>query len=50
MAETRRVVLGPTRRNLVVIESGLSEGDRLIVVGQKSVAGGDRIRIVGEGG
>ncbi|HSH75876.1 MAG TPA: efflux RND transporter periplasmic adaptor subunit, partial [Longimicrobiales bacterium] len=50
VAEMRRVELGPTRRNLVVVESGLAEGDRLIVVGQKSVAGGDRIRIVDERG
>lgn len=48
IAETRNVVLGPTRRNLVVIEEGVMPGDRLIVVGQKSVAGGDRINIVGQ--
>jgi RND family efflux transporter MFP subunit len=48
LAEARPVVLGPTRRNLVVIAEGVSAGDRLIVVGQKSVAGGDRINIVGE--
>jgi membrane fusion protein (multidrug efflux system) len=46
-AEARSVVLGPRRRNLVVIESGLEAGDRLIVVGQKSVENGDHIRIVG---
>ena len=48
VAETRDVVLGPTRRNLVVIEEGVMPGDRLIVVGHKSVAGGDRINIVGQ--
>ena len=48
-AEQRVVVLGPTRRNLVVIEDGLVAGDRLIVVGQKSVAAGDRINVVGDG-
>ena len=48
VAETRPVELGPTRRNLVVIEEGVSAGDRLIVVGHKSVAGGDRINIVGQ--
>ena len=47
-AEVRTVELGPTRRNLVVIESGVSLGERLIVVGQKSVANGDRVRVVGE--
>lgn len=47
VAEAREVVLGPTRRNLVVIESGVATGERLIVVGQKSVANGDRINIVG---
>jgi len=48
IAEVRPVVLGPTRRNLVVVEDGVSAGDRLIVVGQKSVASGDRINIVGQ--
>jgi len=48
IAEVRPVVLGPTRRNLVVVEEGVSAGDRLIVVGQKSVANGDRINIVGQ--
>jgi hypothetical protein len=47
VAEVRTVVLGPRRRNLVVIESGLAAGERLIVVGQKSVENGDHIRIVG---
>jgi len=50
VAEVRRIVLGPTRRNLVVAESGLEAGERLIVVGQKAVEDGDRINIVGEGG
>jgi len=49
VAEARDVVLGPARRNLVVIEDGLHAGDRLIVVGHKEVEDGDRIRIVGEG-
>jgi RND family efflux transporter MFP subunit len=47
-AEVRPVELGPTRRNLVVIESGLVLGERLVVVGQKSVSHGDRVRVVGE--
>lgn len=49
VAEVRPVTLGPTRRNLVVAESGIQAGDRLIVVGQKAVEDGDRINIVGEG-
>ncbi len=47
VARVRRVVLGPTQNNEVVIESGLDGGDRLIVVGHKSVADGDRINVVG---
>jgi RND family efflux transporter MFP subunit len=50
VAEVRRVELGPTRRNLVVLESGIAAGERLIVVGQKAVEDGDRINIVGQGG
>jgi RND family efflux transporter MFP subunit len=50
VAEVRTVVLGPTRRNLVVAESGIEPGDRVIVVGQKSVENGDRINVVGERG
>jgi membrane fusion protein (multidrug efflux system) len=50
VAEVRSVQLGPTRRNLVVIESGVMPGEQLIVVGQKSVADGDRIDIVGRRG
>ena len=49
VAEVRPVELGPARRNLVVVESGLSVGDRLVVVGQKSVADGDRVNVVGGG-
>ncbi|MDH3206779.1 MAG: efflux RND transporter periplasmic adaptor subunit [Gemmatimonadota bacterium] len=49
VAEARPVVLGPARRNLVVAESGVAAGERLIVVGQKAVEDGDRINIVGEG-
>jgi multidrug efflux pump subunit AcrA (membrane-fusion protein) len=47
VAEVREVTLGPTRRNLVVIDSGVEVGEELIVVGQKSVANGDRVNIVG---
>ncbi|MBT8488619.1 MAG: efflux RND transporter periplasmic adaptor subunit [Gemmatimonadetes bacterium] len=47
VAEAREVVVGASRRNLVVIEEGVSAGERLIVVGQRSVADGDRINVVG---
>lgn len=47
VAEVRDVTVGASRRNLVVIEEGLSEGERLIVVGQRSVADGDRVNVVG---
>jgi RND family efflux transporter MFP subunit len=49
VAEARDVVLGPTRRNLVVVQEGVEAGERLIVVGHKEVEDGDRIRIVAEG-
>ncbi|MEM7415582.1 MAG: efflux RND transporter periplasmic adaptor subunit [Gemmatimonadota bacterium] len=50
LAEVREVVLGPTRRNLVVIEEGLETGEQLVVVGQKSVENGDRVAVVGTQG
>lgn len=50
VAVARAVTVGASQRNRAVIESGLEEGDRLIVVGQHQVATGDRVRIVrGEG-
>lgn len=49
VAEVRPVKVGPTQRDLVVIEEGIVGGERLIVVGQKSVANGDRVNIVGVG-
>ena len=49
VAEARPVALGPSRRNLVVINEGLAPGEKLIVVGHKEVEDGDRIRVVGEG-
>lgn len=45
-AEVRSVEIGSAQRNLVVVNSGLREGDRLIVVGQKQVADQDRIQVV----
>jgi len=50
VAEVRQVELGPTRRNLVVAESGILPGERVIVVGQREVEDGDRINVVGERG
>lgn len=47
VAEVRDVVVGASRRNLVVIDEGVSEGERLIVTGQRSVADGDRVNVVG---
>ena len=51
-AAVRAVTLGPAQRNLVVITSGLEDGDLLIVLGQQEVADGDRVNVVdgaGEG-
>lgn len=45
--EARRVTLGPSRRNLVVVEEGISAGEQVVVVGQQSVADGDRVNVVG---
>jgi RND family efflux transporter MFP subunit len=47
VAEVRPLELGPSQRNMVVVESGVQPGDRIIVVGQKSVADGDRVNVVG---
>jgi len=44
---TRAVELGASQRNEVVIEAGLTAGERLIVVGQQQVAAGDRVNVVG---
>jgi membrane fusion protein, multidrug efflux system len=48
VAEARPVTLGPARRNRVVVEEGVAEGERLIVVGHRSVADGDRVNVVQE--
>lgn len=48
VARERRVTLGPSRANEVLVAAGLEEGERLVVVGQKSVADGDRVRVVEE--
>ena len=44
---SRAVEIGASQRNEVAIESGLSAGERLIVVGQQQVAAGDRVNVVG---
>lgn len=49
LAEARPVVLGPGFENEVVVESGLAEGESLIVTGHQMVDAGDRVRDVGEG-
>ena len=49
VAEARGVTLGPARRNRVVVETGVREGERLIVVGHRSVADGDRVNVVERG-
>ena len=46
VAQNRPVELGSTTRGLVVVESGLSVGEEVIVQGQTVVAEGDPVRIV----
>lgn len=46
VADSRMVTLGPSQGNRVMIESGLSAGDRVVVVGQARLARGDRLQIV----
>ncbi len=49
VARARQVQLGPSQNNEVVVQSGLTSGESLIVVGQQQVADGDRVRVVGGG-
>jgi len=46
VAQVRPVQVGPSQRDMVVIESGIEAGESLIVVGQRSVADGDRVHVV----
>jgi RND family efflux transporter MFP subunit len=46
VARSRRVELGASQDNRVVVTSGLEAGARLVTVGQQQVADGDRVRIV----
>jgi membrane fusion protein, multidrug efflux system len=45
-AQVRPLVLGAAQRNQVIVEEGLSPGDRLIVLGQNQVADGDRVQVL----
>ncbi len=47
VVHSRAVELGASQQNEVVIEAGLTAGERLIVVGQQQVTAGDRINVVG---
>lgn len=47
MAERRSVVLGPSYGNRVVVRSGVSEGDEVVVSGQTVITEGDTLRVVG---
>ena len=47
VAVSRSVEVGPSQEDEVVIEEGLSVGDRLIVVGQQQVVAQDRVNVVG---
>jgi RND family efflux transporter MFP subunit len=46
VVEARLVTVGMSQDNQVTITSGLSAGDRVVVVGQQQVTNGDRVRIV----
>ena len=45
-AAARPVRVSASQGNDVVVESGLGEGDRLVVAGQQGLTGGDRVRVV----
>ncbi len=45
-AAAREVEILVAQGNEAVIESGLAEGDRVVVVGQQSLTAGDRVRVV----
>jgi membrane fusion protein, multidrug efflux system len=50
VARATPVVTGPGAGNRVVIESGLQEGDVIVVIGQHQVTAGDVVQIVNERG
>jgi multidrug efflux pump subunit AcrA (membrane-fusion protein) len=45
-ARARRLTLGPSQGNRVVVRDGLAVGDRLITLGQQLVDDGGRVRVV----
>jgi multidrug efflux pump subunit AcrA (membrane-fusion protein) len=47
VVEARPVVTGAGDGQRVVIEEGLSAGERVVVVGQQQVAPGDRVNVTG---
>src|SRR5690606_25746359 len=49
VARWRPVTLGPVVHRQVTVESGLSEGDALIIVGHRTLADGDAIIIHRQG-
>ncbi|NIM51194.1 MAG: efflux RND transporter periplasmic adaptor subunit [Gemmatimonadales bacterium] len=49
-ALARSVTLGPSHANQVVIESGLTAGDRLITAGHRLVDDGSLVRVIGTQG
>jgi membrane fusion protein, multidrug efflux system len=49
VAEARPVTLGSSQGNRVIVDSGLTVGERVVVVGQNRLATGDRLQIVTRG-
>lgn len=45
-ARLKRVVLGETEKDRIVIDEGLKEGDRVVIVGQRSLVDGAGVEIV----
>lgn len=46
-AELRRLELGPSRGDVIVVKSGLEVGDRLIVKGHRAIVQGTKVKVVG---
>lgn len=47
VAEARPVTIGESQNGQVPVDTGLSAGEQVVVVGQKQVSAGDRVNIVG---
>jgi membrane fusion protein (multidrug efflux system) len=45
VASWRKVELGPVVRSQVVVEKGLSEGDKLVIAGHRELANGDPLLV-----